>query len=320
MEANQREGRGAGCGKLILFGEHTVVYGTPSIVAGLPGGAEAVALRANSTTHLEIVGPEGSSPEGEQRTRVEEAFEAILGAFESQVDTELEVRVDVDIPVGVGLGSSAALSTAVARAIADFVDLDEATEDEVVDRAVAAGERVFHGNPSGIDQLAAMEGGLHFYQSAGRSEHAPIEVEPFRVGICLAGPPASTARMVSEVADLSGREPDLFRHLKLLVGDTVRAASGAMREGDFERVGELMNVNHGALVSLGVSTADLDFACHLARSNGAYGAKLTGAGGGGCAVALIGESDGGVLDAWRSEGFEVFDVKAGGPGNSRDEQ
>ncbi|MFB6374860.1 MAG: mevalonate kinase [Bradymonadaceae bacterium] len=126
----------------------------------------------------------------------------------------------------------------------------------------------------------------------------------------MAGPPAPTREMVDGVADRRKREPELFDYLKLLVGDTTRFGSGAIGDGDWQRVGELMDINHGALVALGVSTDVLDEACHVAREAGALGAKLTGAGGGGCVTAMLPPQRGDeVVEAWRENGWEAFSVE-----------
>jgi len=309
MGSDETSGRGRGHGKLILFGEHAVVYGSPAVVGGLDQGAEATA-RAFDGRSSRVRVESGSTTSDEQRATVHEAFDAVVGAFGDALPGPVEVDVEIGIPVGVGLGSSAAFCAAVARAVADWAD-PGSEADDLVEEAVSAGESVFHGNPSGLDQAAALDGGLQFFRPGEPTEQASIEVDGCRFGVCVAGRPAATSEMVSKVAAFRERESELFEYIRLLIGDTVRFACGAMRDGDWERVGELMDINHGALTTIGVSTPELDRACHLARDAGALGAKLTGAGGGGCVVALLPEGEEGVLEAWDREGWECFDVEWG---------
>lgn len=299
---------GQGCGKLILFGEHSVVYGVPAIVAGLPRGATAWVRMSDKTTLTIVNGRTGkvhveveADPNGEPLAR---AYAAILAALE--VEGPVAVQATIEVPIGSGLGSSAAMAAATARALAQFFGLNLASS--AVDLAVSQAERVFHGNPSGIDQAAALGGGLFRFTRGTPATIEALWMESVSVVICEAGPAASTLVMVEKVARFHERQPTLARGLDALVAKIVDDAAGALSRADWVQVGELMNINHGLLVSMGVSTPGLDRACHLARGAGALGAKLTGSGGGGCMVALAPENPQNVIQALNDAGFDAFEV------------
>lgn len=309
--------RGHGRAKLILFGEHAVVYGKPAVAAGLPRGARATAefgaARAHQLTlrsalddavFAQVICPMPGEPAPGESERLQRAFAALLAQF--QPPGPLQVEATIEVPMGVGLGSSAAMSVAAARAVGELL-----AQPERVDDAVQASERVFHGNPSGLDQMMALsKSGVYFY-ARGHDldlEVAPIDGPPITLAVCQAGPAASTAQMVEQVAQRRLRQPQLIDGVNQLIGDVARAASAGLADGDWARVGELMDINHGALGALGVTTRAIDSACHIARQAGALGAKLTGAGGGGCVVALAPGGAGPVLHAWAEHGWSGFEV------------
>ncbi|HEY2370741.1 MAG TPA: hypothetical protein VGH87_30310, partial [Polyangiaceae bacterium] len=206
-------------------------------------------------------------------------------------------------------GCSAALGVAIARAVVGVCTDDEA-------RAHAmAWERVFHGNPSGVDAaVAAMGGAIVFERSEGDSK---IEALEFGTQLVLAighsGVSSSTKTMVESVARQRERNPDLVR--KTFEGITAisRNARLAIEAGDVVALGKLLDMNQMLLAGLLLSTQEIETLCLCAREAGALGSKLTGAGGGGCVVALAEShaSAESIVAAWRTEGFAGFVTEAG---------
>lgn len=279
-------------GKVILLGEHAVVYGVPALALGIDRGAHAVASQSTEP-RLTINGQLAAS---------EELHEALSALSNSLNAPTLAIDATLDIPHGSGLGASAALGVAIARAIVEH--LRTAPETATILRAAEAWERVFHGNPSGIDTTAAFYGGCFKF----RRGHAPEFVTlpaPLPLAVAKAGPPASTKEMVQSVARLRERRPELVDKTLEGIRSLVHNALLCLQAGDFSGLGKLMDYNQMLLSGLFLSTPDIERACSIARDSGALGAKLTGAGGGGSVIALSVEPDK-IVAAWRDQGIEGF--------------
>lgn len=283
-------------GKLILLGEHAVVYGTPAIAAGLSRGAVARAVPApcSSLTIGELSATPGDdSPLGA-------GFLAVLRALDLGPHA---VEVSLELPPGAGLGASAAIGVAIARAI-----LEAAGEVPALSRvldAAAAWEGVFHGTASGIDAAAAALGGCFRYTRAGGPE--PLSVgRALDLVVALTGPAESTRTMVEGVRRLRERRPDVVDKAIDGIASLVRNAERCIAAGDLAGLGKLMDLNQMVLSGLFVSTEGIERACELARGAGALGAKLTGAGGGGAIIALTDGDPAPVLAAFQRAGLPCF--------------
>jgi mevalonate kinase len=297
-------------GKVILLGEHAVVYGAPALAAGLSRGARAEARRAERAS-LKLGDAFAEQGDGSELAR------ALEGLLEAVAAPPLAVEAELELPAGSGLGASAALGVAIARAALEVIapgETADASRPRVL--AGAAGwERVFHGNPSGIDAAAAEGGGcIRFTREEG-----PVRIPVARtmpLAIAIAGPPASTRMMVEGVARLAQRRPDAFAKTIAGITSLVENARLCVEAGDMPGLGKLMDLNQMLLAGLMVSSEGIEAACDIARKAGALGAKLTGAGGGGAVVALADLDPAPVLEAWRTAGFACFasEVAAGGAG------
>jgi mevalonate kinase len=292
-------GVGRGNGKIVLLGEHAVVYGMPAIAAGISLGATA-RTTPSAVSSIRIAERQAQAgDDSELMAALEQTCQA-LGAGPQRVE------VDVALPLGSGLGGSAAIGVAVARAL--LATLGEAETAARVLAGANAWEQVFHGNPSGVDAAAAYAGGCIWFTKAGGPKPMFVAV-PLRLAICLAGPPASTKEMVENVERLGARRPDLLGKSLAGIESLVKNARLCIEAGDVTGLGQLMNYNQMLLSGLFLSTPEIERACAVAREAGALGAKLTGAGGGGAVIALCDGSSAPIEAALRDAGFTAFSTE-----------
>ncbi|MFW6051137.1 MAG: mevalonate kinase [Myxococcota bacterium] len=302
-----------GRGKLILLGEHGVVYGRPALAASVARGVTATARPADGD-RLEVR-PWGVSvsPDAPSEAPLARAFRAALDLYEGESRPPLHVDAEVALPGGAGLGCSAALGVAVIGAIDERLGRPRAPA--ALAEAAMAWERVFHGNPSGIDAaMAAGQAGIAVYR---RGE--PLEPVVPRTPPCLvvghSGEPGSTAAMVAEVARQHARAPERMEQIFDAMASLVRNGRIALEAGDVRSLGRLMDLNQALLSSVLVSTSRLEELCVAARQAGALGAKLTGGGGGGCMIALVENESAAepVLEALRKLDADPFVADTRGP-------
>jgi mevalonate kinase len=295
-------------GKAIVLGEHSVVYGYPALAAGLPDGLTLRAAplpdrRQPSTLRFGAWGLDLELRVESEHPVVRACLE-VLGHCDGPL-TGWAIEGDSQLPPGAGLGSSAALTVALARLA---LGPDAATDDVV--QASLAGERIFHGEPSGIDSQVAARGGVLRYV---RGEvPTPVALGgPLPLLIVPSGVERSTARQVAQVRSRRDRFPLVGRALLEALGRAVDRGITALGAADWPALGELMQIAHGVLAAFGVSSPILDAMCSTALQHGALGAKLTGAGGGGCIVVLPGRQPQSLVRAFEAEGRAPLLVELG---------
>jgi mevalonate kinase len=288
--------------KVYLFGEHAVVYGEPAVPCAIERRA-TVTVERRDDSQLRVQardltldgftvtwgGRTDSRPDVDVPTPlVEAAMGYIDGAIEQALDAAgrtgvgFDITVESEIPLGAGLGSSAAVVVAgIDAATRELgVELDPAT---VADRAYQVEYEVQDGEASRADTFCSAMGGAVRVQGDDCRRVHDVPTLPFVIG--YDGHSGDTGELVAGVRALKD-EYEFAADTVETIGDIVRAGESALKNEDIEEVGRLMDFNHGLLSALGVSARSLDAMVWAAREADAAGAKLTGAGGGGCIVAL----------------------------------
>ncbi|PSP69896.1 mevalonate kinase [Halobacteriales archaeon QH_9_66_26] len=286
-------------GKVYLFGEHAVVYDEPAVPCAIERRA-TVDVTARSDGRLRVdagdltldgftveYGGDGAPDVDVPESLVEAATGYVDGAVEQarEAADASEIGFDVDIesaiPLGAGLGSSAAVAVAGIDAATRELGV-ELPPEELAERAYRVEHDVQEGEASRADTFcSAMGGAVRVAGEDCRRLDAPAL--PFVIG--YDGGAGDTGALVAGVRELR-EEYGFAADTVSAIGDLVRQGERALDANDRDELGRLMDVNHGLLSALGVSSRSLDAMVWAAREAGARGAKLTGAGGGGCVVVL----------------------------------
>ncbi|MBN1956478.1 MAG: mevalonate kinase [Anaerolineae bacterium] len=290
--------RASAPGKVILLGEHAVVYGRPaiavpvsqvrasaSIVPAPPGaGLTIVALDLERSLHL------GEAALDDPLAVV--AFQTLAHLGLQDLDGVLTVTSA--IPIGGGMGSGAAVSAAVVRALAGFVGADLPLQE--VSDLVYEVEKLHHGTPSGIDNTVVVyERPVYFVRGQPLATFGVGR--PLPLLIADSGIPSSTRAVVGAVRRRWEADPLRYDALFDRIGERAVAARDAIEGGDAGNLGRLMDQNHQLLQEIGVSMPALDRLVEAALAAGALGAKLSGAGGGGSVIALVEAGTGAAVEA-----------------------
>ena len=276
-------------GKVILFGEHAVVYGRPAIavpvaelrawatVADAPPGAGCTVLAADLNRRLSLADAPPDDP-------LALIVRLTLGELGIVAEPDWTITLRSDIPIAGGLGSGAAVSTAIVRALVEHAG--QPLVPDVVSGLVYETERLHHGMPSGVDNtVVAYEQPVYFVRGQ--------PLQPLRVGadfwlaIADSGVASPTRVVVGDVRRAWQAEPARYDALFDAMGGIAEAARKAIETGAVAELGPLMDENQRLLAAINVSSPLLDELCQAARQAGAGGAKLSGAGRGGNLIALV---------------------------------
>jgi mevalonate kinase len=276
---------GFGFGKTIFFGEHFVGHGLPSIAAAID--AKTV-VSVESAKTFSIVDERSETPgyKDEKRSQMQEAVRLVFAAFGlDPVKEKIAVRAGGDLLATSGIGASGAFCVALARALCEFCGLE--CTDERINELGYEGEKGFHGNPSGVDNAVSTYGGVIRYVKAFPPVIKRLAMRrPVEAVLCNTGLTTDTAMAVARFKSTREAKPRLFETLFQEYTQIEEEAEKALAGSDWGALGSLMDRNHELLRKAGMSCEALDRLVRSAKEGGAFGAKLTGSGLGGLALAL----------------------------------
>ena len=276
-------------GKVILVGEHAVVYGRPAIAAPVwQTVATATIAPAAPGSGCHIIAPDvglalrlADAGDDEPLAVVTRLALARLGITRAP---DWQITLHSDIPIASGMGSGAALSTALVRAV--MLGAGHAAEPAEVSDLVYESERFYHGTPSGIDNTVVAYG-MPIWFVKGQPPEPFVPAQPISLAIADSGIRSPTKETVGDVRRAWSEDPARYEDIFDEIGRTVLDARHALEAGDSLELGRVMDANQTLLERLDVSSPVLATLIGAARKAGALGAKLSGGGRGGNMIALV---------------------------------
>jgi mevalonate kinase len=291
-------------GKIILIGEHAVVYGRPAIAVPVkqvracvtieeasPGaGCTIIASDLNRTVRLVYAAADDPLA----------AIARVTLEHLSAPEPDVIITISSTIPIASGMGSGAAVSTAIARALATH--LNHLLDDRTISSLVFEVEKLYHGTPSGIDNTVVTHARPVFFVRDRLTDILTVKL-PLHILIADTGIPSSTKAVVQDVRAGWEANPERYDAMFRSIGQIAIMARAAIESGEHYALGALMDGNQWLLRAMGVSSSEIDQLTQAARRAGAMGAKLSGAGRGGNVIALVSEvTQDAIADAMRRAG------------------
>ena len=296
-------------GKVILFGEHFVVYGVKAILCSIN---KRVTVTAEKTSERKIsinskIGKlelEPGKPISEINSPLKPFYYLANKSIENK-DSGIRIQIDSEIPLGAGLGSSSACCVAGAAAI--FKLFGNISREEVLKLAIEA-ERTIFENTSGADCTVCTYGGIMEYDK--NKGFKKIQYKPnFQLVIINSNIEHSTQSMVSKVKEFENKNTEEFSRLSDLESKLVEDVLKLVKENKIQEIGQKMNQNQKYLENIGISNKELTKMIRIGQES-SFGAKITGSGGGGCIFALTNESNlQNILKKFKDNNYECFSTK-----------
>ena len=276
--------------KIILFGEHAVVYGVPAIAIPVSSLRAYATIEASDepltiiTSDLKLDDLDLAIDLNNSENPLTKMVSLVLDHFNKARKPYVKITLQSDIPIASGLGSGAAISTALGRAITKALQQD--ISDQTLNSLVYEVEKIHHGTPSGIDNtVIVFETPIYFIKDK-ISQHLDVK-SPIHIIIADTGQTAFTHEAVGDVRKLHNTNPKSTKLILDKINTIVEQALICINTDNIPRLGHLMIENHQQLQELTVSSKKLDELVNVALDAGALGAKMSGGGRGGNMIALV---------------------------------
>lgn len=284
-------------GKIILFGEHTVVYKKPAIAVAIDRGVNVELIPRNDdniTVKLDLIDYYKKSQLvnkklnykiDSQKKMITDYIYGVINLFEFEKGFDL--TVDIEMYLGAGLGSSAAVTVSTLKAVSLYVN--KQIDKKTIAQTAREIEIKIQGAASPIDTSMSTYGGIIFIDENSKLNRIDFNMKlPLIVSNCeISG---NTGKLVESVRLKYEKYPTIVGNIFKAMEQIAIDAKVALEKGNSELIGDLMNINQGLLDAIGVNTTELSDMVYKAREYGAKGSKLTGSGGGGCIIAYTPEN------------------------------
>jgi mevalonate kinase len=298
-------------GKAILFGEHFILYGCPALSIAINLYSKAFAEERRDSIiqvyskNLNLIKEFHKNSNDENLKSIKLAIDEVLKL--TNRDLGLTLTIESEIPPAAGLGSSAATAVSTIASTAELFNLN-VTKDKIIELAFSP-EKFIHGKPSGIDHTTSTFGGIIYYEPTSGFKKLDVTLD-IQALIAYSGIPKATKEQIIKVKEYLEKNEDRKKKILNDFKEIIFLAIEALKNKDLEMLGNLMNENQKLLKEIKVSNPILDKMIKTAVKNGALGAKITGAGGGGSIIALINsENKEKIFKKLQEVSKEVYPVK-----------